>query len=659
MPEQLLYFNGIDGDTGSYDLPPMSAEELMRVIRGETTPENLNELRFRVQQATTQVLGVKEGVDPTKLEESGWGVIFPAYPVSEGARQKEVDAIREALQPLLQLRRKQVGERFAAWTQGEGKGFRVGADTKNGYLARHGAGPGPADPDKVPYYLLIVGSPADIPYRFQSQLDVQYAVGRIHFKTLDEYAAYAASVVAAETSPKKLARQAAFFGAANADDPATQLSATALAEPLAGSVRASYPDWSVQPYVSAQATKAALTSLLGGDKTPSLLFTASHGMKFAKGKPRQLPHQGALLCQDWPGPEQWPKEKEIPQDFYFAGDDLAANADLLGLIAFFFACYGGGTPQFNEFTQRDKPSVPPATRPEIAPYPFLAQLPVKMLGRPRGALAVVGHVERAWSYSFRWGKAGNQTVVFESTLKRLLSGHPIGSAVEYFNERYAELSTVLSDELEEIQFGKRYDPLEMAGMWTANNDARGYAIIGDPAVRLPVVQGNEQSVERSVIEVQFSTPSVSTGGAAPAAAAPEPVPATPDAVVEFGLGETVKKAKERLTDALEEFADKLSNSLKKAFEDASSLQVSTYVSEDMAGVSYNAGDGQFKGPVKLRALTHIKMDGDTVVCIPEKGDEIDKSLWAIHSDMVQKAQAHRTELLKAVVSAAAELVKLV
>jgi hypothetical protein len=664
MSEELLYFNGIDGDTGSYDLPPMSAEELMRVIRGETTPENLNELRFRVQQATTGYLGVKEGVDPTKLEESGWGVIFPAYPTSDPDKErkdKQGDAIREALQPLLQLRRKQADAHFRLYAGADG--YRCTADTKSSFLARHGAGPGPADPDKVPYYLLIVGSPADIPYRFQSQLDVQYAVGRIHFNTLDEYAAYAASVVAAETSPKKLARQAAFFGVANADDPATQLSATALAEPLAGSLKALHSDWTVQSYLSDQATKATLTSLLGGDKTPALLFTASHGMKFAKDSPRQLAHQGALLCQDWPGPQEW--IKKIPQDFYFAGDDLTANADLLGLIAFFFACYGGGTPQFNEFTQRDKPSVPPTTRPEIAPYPFLAQLPVKMLGRPRGALAVVGHVERAWSYSFNWGKAGNQTVVFESTLKRLLGGHPIGSAVEYFNERYAELSTVLSDELEEISFGKRYDPSEMAGMWTANNDARGYAIIGDPAVRLPVVQGNESPVERSVIEVQLSAPSVPTGEATPTGAPPDPVPATlpvsstPDVAVEFGLGDTFKKAKERLTDALEEFADKLGNSLKKAFEDASSLQVSTYVSEDMAGVSYHAGDDQFKGPVKLRAVTHIKMDGDTVVCIPEKGDEIDKSLWAIHSDMVQKAQTHRTELLKAVVSAAAELVKLV
>ena len=34
MSDELLYFNGIDGDNGTYDLPPMSAEDLMRVIRG-------------------------------------------------------------------------------------------------------------------------------------------------------------------------------------------------------------------------------------------------------------------------------------------------------------------------------------------------------------------------------------------------------------------------------------------------------------------------------------------------------------------------------------------------------------------------------------------------------------------------------------------------
>jgi hypothetical protein len=515
MSDNLLTFNGINGATGDYGLPPMTGAELATFIRGEAKPENLNELRFRYQQMTAQHLGVVEGVDPKKLEQAGWGVIF-AHDADP--------ALKEALTDLINLRQDQAGEHFRVY-EGE-KGFRRGKDSKSSFLARHGAGPGPADPAKVPYYLLIVGSPEAIPYKFQYELDVQYAVGRIHFDSLQDYANYAASVRTTEKDGVKLPRRAAFFGVANPGDGSTQRTTDGLIEPLSAAFASKAAGWQIEPVLRDAALKTRLATLLGGPDTPALLVTGSHGMEFPLDDPRQLPHQGALLCQDWPGRAAWGK-KPISQDLYFAGDDLASDANLLGLLAFFYACYGAGTPQLDDFSkQAFKDRLP------IAPFPFMARLPQKMLSHPRGgALAVIGHIERAWTFSFDWPGAGLQTAVFESTLRRLLDGHPVGSAVEYFNERYAELSTVLSNELEEIEFGKQVEPYELADMWTANNDARGYAIIGDPAVRLPVARENEQPVERAVIEVR-SAPVAGAALATPASAGePEEAPPESEAAV--------------------------------------------------------------------------------------------------------------------------------
>jgi hypothetical protein len=670
MSRTVFHFNGINGSTGDYLVPPMTHEMLSKIARNEPLDKkHLDELKWLNRRLKTKHLGVAAGIDAKDLSQTGWGVIF-------AQEDPNAPAIREALKELLDHRREQATRKrekfYREYTGADG--YRRG-ETKEAFLTRHRTGPGPANPERTPYYLLIVGDPELIPYRFQYQLDVAYAVGRIHFDTLEEYATYAHSVVEAERGGLKLPRRAVFFGVKNDDDPATNLSADELVKPLAGMLEADQPTWDVQTLLHNDATKPRLSRLLGGDETPALLFTASHGMGFDNGSNRQLKHQGALLCQEWPGPQRW-GTKRIREDFYFAADDVPDDARLYGLISFHFACYGAGTPKLDDFSHQEftDPTL-------IAPHAFVAQLPKRLLGHPKGgALAVIGHVERAWGYSFMWGdavKQERQLESFKSSLKSLMEGHTVGHSFEYFNERYAEIASDLSAVLEEIKFGADYDPLALAETWTAHGDARGYAIIGDPAVRLPVGDAKTVEGERPTINI-ISLPS--TGGAsallkspqspADAASPQDSTPATPltsdltggvaptaattrGAAVDFGLLDSLKGTRERLTETLEQFAKKLSEAVQKAVSDAGTLDVMTYVAEDMEGITYSGG--RFGGAAKLRAMTRIDADGDTQVCVPLADGELDEILWKIHSDTVQSAQANRAEMLKTMVSAATGL----
>ncbi len=469
MADDAVFLNGVNGADGGYLIPDLTIEQVARLARGEKlAAEHLEELRAR-HEAAAPSFGVAFGIDPEDLAQAGWGVVL-AHDTDP--------AVREALEPLLDHRRAQAGDRYREY--GGAEGYRPD-DTAREWLARkpRSKGPGPADPRRVPYYLLLVGDPEAIPFRFQYELDVNYAVGRIHFDTLGEYEQYARSVVAAETaSPRGGSRRAVFFGVRNQADRATQLSADHLVQPLAESMSAGNDgSWTIETYLAEDASKAKLAGLLGGADPPTLLFTASHGMGFPKGDPHQAAHQGALLCQDWPGPLG--HRGPIRPEFYFSADDLTDDACLSGLVALHFACFSAGTPRWDDYAHREK------QRLEIAPQGFMARLPKRALSLPKGgALAVVGHVERAWTYSFAWPGVDEELTVFQSSLTALMAGSRLGAAMEAFGMKYADLAVGLNSELEAIKFGKVPDDLALANLWTANNDSRSYVIVGDPAVRL-------------------------------------------------------------------------------------------------------------------------------------------------------------------------------
>jgi hypothetical protein len=464
-----VFFNGIDADRGTYLVPPSSAEELADLSqRDQGDPGVLAQLRHLVlnvfHRGTTRTL--RDGLDDRRLDQCGWGLVLPAGDNEE--------AILAALRPLLEHRKQQAGPELYREIRGE-DGYRQG-ETSRAFLQRLGAGPYPIEPTQVPYYLLLAGDPQSIPFEFEFYLQVSHAVGRLCFDKIEDYARYAESVVAAERGAPALPRTAALFATANPDDPATAWSADRLIRPLSRWLSAKQQGWRVQSELGTSATRDRLGSILHAGPSPALLFTASHGIAFELGDERQEAQQGALICQDWPGPLA---AHGVSREHYFSGEDLAATADVHGLVAFLFACHGAGTPRHSD--------LPPgnAQRP-IARHSFVARLPQRLLAHPRGgALAVVSHVDAAYGFSFNWPNLEeDQLTLYQGLLGRLSEGRPVGAALQPFGQQFAALSVYLDEEQRAMAAGKSRDDKRLLYLQYARLDARNFTLLGDPAVRL-------------------------------------------------------------------------------------------------------------------------------------------------------------------------------
>lgn len=467
-----LCFNGVSGVTGQYLAAPRSLDELAAALRGAPAAPAL-ELPPAHVPAHPPSFGLPWDVDPHDLAGTGWAVVF-----SQGVD----DAVRAALAPLLERRAAAAGDRFKVLDHRAG-------ESCSAWLRRHGVTWGNVDPTQVPFNLLLVGGPEVIPFDFHYLLDIEYSVGRLSCDSPADYRRYAESVVAYETAPSvPTTRDVVFLGPRHAADAATELSATQLVAPLCTGRDLDGRELPDRPVTAAlgyrshlrlgpDATRAAaLDALAGRGVRPSLLFTASHGVGFPAGHPDQRAAQGALLMQDWTG------FGSIRPEHYLRGADVPDDARLHGLVAFFFACYGAGTPAADSF--------PPTTRaagPAIAPAPFVAALPARLLSHPQGsALAVIGHVDRAWGYSIRPPGVAAQLVPFRNCLGRILAGQPVGQATKDFSERFAGLSAALATLLS--PGAAATNEAALVCCWLERNDAQSYVILGDPAVRLRVAE---------------------------------------------------------------------------------------------------------------------------------------------------------------------------
>lgn len=461
---RLLYFNGLRPD-GSYLMDPLAPEELGR---------RLADLGRRWQTPAVEdprgsddpTRAPRYGVDPKRLEDTGWAVVWAPG----------LDPLaRRALDPLCDLRSEQAGQLYREIDYRRGESVET-------FLGRLGAPNGIADPRRLPYYVLLVGSPDEIPFSFQCALDQVYGVGRIHFDQPEDYASYARSVEDAEVGRRRRRREIAFFAPENENDRATRRTRRDLAEPLADYVEEVRPAWKVDRCVGAAATRQRCIELLGRGDGPALLFSAGHGLGIDDcDDPTLLERQGALITCEWPGPGH-----PISVDHTCAAADLEDGADAGGLIAFCFACYSVGTPELDAFWRER------GERRRLAHRPFSSALAKRLTSLPAGgALAVIGHVDRAWTTAFdRAALAGDpprQRAVFECVMEALLDGVPVGGAMEYFGQLDGDLAGELNNrwKLKERRPAS-LDLAAFANLRIAQEDAHHFVVFGDPAVRLSV-----------------------------------------------------------------------------------------------------------------------------------------------------------------------------
>uniref|UniRef100_A0A372ILN2 Gingipain domain-containing protein n=2 Tax=Paracidobacterium acidisoli TaxID=2303751 RepID=A0A372ILN2_9BACT len=420
--------------------------------------------------------------DPDDLSQTGWCILFAS----------DADpAIKAQLQPLIDLRRSQVGDDNLFKVFEGNTGVQPGQTADNWAEYRGVSLTAQVDPFAgVPYYVLLIGHPDRIPFDFQNLLKMQWAVGRLAFDDIEDYGRYAKAVVQYEAPAFQPVQRknAAVWITRNEGDVATAMLSGALCpnfldvhRPL-GSGAARFTLDAFTGSSAKQATKQQLIDILRGDipgGPPAVFFTGSHGAEYPIADPAlQRRMQGSLFTQEWV------RGTPAGADNLFSAEDIPADARLQGTMAFLFACYSGGCPADNNYYfQPDGSKIP------VAPAPLVAALPQALLSH--GALAVIAHIDMAFPYAFQDVTGTPQVQAIRDPLTYLMLGRRAGYAADCLSDRWSHLCSQLIEAENRTASSdpKAPQPLSAAAhsaLTIARDDARNYIVLGDPAARLRI-----------------------------------------------------------------------------------------------------------------------------------------------------------------------------
>ena len=442
---------------------------------GALAPSSLQWGARRDLPRPSQSLAPKEvDLDDWTHPKVGWGVVL-ADRDDVPAADKAVGA--DAPEPI----------RVLLAARGNAPVLRWRPDLKEGRLRRYAVDGSWSDPslrgargladNAVPRYLLIVGSPAQVPWSAQYRLQTEAFIGRLD---LDQggLERYVEALLAVWSCAPRDVRRPLLWCVDHGHPDITRLMRRTISEKLRDAF-ASDAEFDIgDGFLSdGQATHAQLLASLG-ERQPAFIATSSHGATFPLDNPAAMRAQmGALVDAS---------------HTVGSSDAVAAAWNPRGAIWYAHACCSAGADaksRFEGLVQAD--STLGRTLAAIAGAgACTAPLPRVLLGGANPLAAFIGHVEPTFDWTLRdplTGQVTSQHIVDALYGTLHLAKRPtLGRAMSAYFSGVAGLLQDNADALDAIE-AQEPDALSRARRSRmVATDRLAMVILGDPTVRLPL-----------------------------------------------------------------------------------------------------------------------------------------------------------------------------
>ncbi|HEY6407102.1 MAG TPA: hypothetical protein VIY29_06530 [Ktedonobacteraceae bacterium] len=429
------------------------------------------------QLHVTESLGPPADADPADWRDPsvGWGLILPERPGLSSDELSTGSDAPESIRQLLKQRNNAPVFRYRPASPNRFTLLRNYAAGKD--ISIDPAVPSGVGTDALPQYLLIYGSPAQIPWDFQYVLNATCAVGRLDLEgdALENYIqALLNNWQNASSQIDQAVMWAVDFGAGDISH--------LMRNAIAASV---YEAWNLDPTLhdkavffdgstpGAQANAASLIAALSAKK-PALIVTTSHGQTGPLGDPTALKLKLGL---------------PVDQDFKtLEHEQLLAAWEPDGAIWYAHACCSAGSDAitiYDGLVDAGSP-IDQVLKGVASLGAQVAPLPTALLGAKKPLRAFIGHVEPTFDWTLRQPSTGQ---FLTNGLKRALyskiyRAKPVGLAFREYYQPLGALSIQYEQAFKDFKNGKETHEI-MLFCQLASRDLQSMVILGDPTAVLP------------------------------------------------------------------------------------------------------------------------------------------------------------------------------